>query len=383
MDIDIVKITKNLVSIESTNPGKYEGEVFDYIMELLYPFKEEMDIVSHEVMPERSNIMATVAGKNCKKEMVFICHMDTVSLGEGWDSNPTVPLEKDGKIYARGSCDMKSGLACGLAGLFHALELKRSNKLAINVKFIATVDEEGNMQGVESVINEGWVSKDSMIMDTEPTNGHIQGSHKGRAWFRLTVHGIKAHAATPWEGIDANLAMAELMLKIKSKIKLLDKDSEMGETTLVFGTVHGGADPYVVSDICTATVDIRLAYPNTMDNAKDIINSSINEIKASYPGVRAEYEITGDKPYIKLDTESKLYKLLYKSVKAVTGDIPKVSCFNGYTDTAVIAARLGNRNCISYGPGSLSMAHKPNEYVPVEDILRCERVLTELVDRLG
>ena len=91
------------------------------------------------------------------------------------------------------------------------------------------------------------------------------------------------------------------------------------------------------------------------------------------------YVITGDRPYIERDDESQLLRALKAACRKATGEEPAVGCFNGYTDTAVIAGKLGNPNCMSYGPGSLEMAHKPNEYVDYEDVERVERVLRELV----
>ena len=90
----------------------------------------------------------------------------------------------------------------------------------------------------------------------------------------------------------------------------------------------------------------------------------------------------GDRPSIEMDETSELYRKLQDACRAVTGRQAETGVFPGYTDTAVIAGTLGNRNCMSYGPGDLELAHKPQEYVPVADILRCENVLKVLVKNL-
>ena len=123
--------------------------------------------------------------------------MDTVPVGAGWRETPFGAAERDGRIYGRGSCDMKSGFACALSALASAAEEDAAPLRTL--KLIATVDEEGDMHGAEQVIRSGWASRDSLILDTEPTNGEIQGAHKGRVWFELSAAGITAHASTPWE----------------------------------------------------------------------------------------------------------------------------------------------------------------------------------------
>lgn len=374
---DAIFFTKQLVRLESSNPGNYEKEIKDYIESILP--KEGVVISTSEVLPNRYNLMAEIEGEIKTPAMIFICHMDTVMLGEDWTKDPLGAEEIDGKIYGRGACDMKSGLACAISAFCEiAREVKEGKKLKHSLKLICSADEEDFMRGVEKAIADGWVQKEDWIMDTEPTNGQIQVAHKGRTWFEITIDGITAHASTPWKGADANAAMAEVIREIRLSIENLKPHEDLGISTVTFGQIQGGYRPYVVPDHCTVWVDMRLVPPTDTKMAEEIVKQAIHKAEQTIVGVKGHYKITGDRPYVEKDENSYLLHQLKQCADEVTGEDTKISFFPGYTDTAVIAGTLGNRNCMSYGPGNLEVAHKPDEWVAIEDIVRCEKVLKKL-----
>lgn len=379
--MNAIEITKKLITIDSTNPGNYESSILEYLEDF---FSDEAfmgaEIKTQEVLKNRKNLYVKISGNDDSEELVFICHMDTVPIWDGWTYEPFVPVTENGYIYGRGSCDMKSGMACALSAMKYAALLKSRGELKHSIKFIATVDEEGDMVGVEKVISANWIGDNSLILDTEPTSGQIQGSHKGRAWFKIMVHGVASHASMPWEGVDAIATISEIVRNIRLAIANLKHDEKMGDTTVAFGVIKGGTEPYEVSAYAELSVDIRLVFPYTIEDAKSIIEDSINKACAEIKGAKAEYIITGNKPYIKADEDSKLAVLLKKATKNVTGKEANCSCFTGYTDTGVIAANTNNKNCFSFGPGDLKFAHKPDEKVRISDIENGEKILYELIN---
>ena len=378
---DAMELTMKLVRIDSTDPGACEGEIgtfiFQYLKDLGVPVRKK------EVLPGRFNIMAKVEGEEDAPALVYICHMDTVTTGEGWTVSPFGAEVIRGRIYGRGACDMKSGLACALSAFTSmALKARNGKKPGRSLVFIGTVDEEDFMRGAEAAIADGWVSKDSWVLDTEPTNGQIEVAHKGRTWFEITVNGITAHASTPWKGADAIAAMAEIIAAIRRRIAACPVHPDLGASTVTFGQIEGGYRPYVVPDSCRVWIDMRLVPPTDTAGAAAIVEDAIAAATKEIPGITAAYQITGNRPYVEKDEQSPLLNALSRACEEVTGEPAPVSFFPGYTDTAVIAGTLGNHNCMSYGPGDLELAHKPDEYVPCEDILRCEEVLTRLADNL-
>ena len=345
-----------------------------------------MQIEELEVLPGRRNLMITVPAVSDEARLVYICHMDTVTLGDGWeaDTPPLGAIVRDDKLYGRGSCDMKGGLACAIAALVHTLERVAADGALPRCGFslICSVDEEDFMRGSEAAIDAGWVGSREWVLDTEPTDGQIQVAHKGRTWFEIEMAGVTAHASQPWKGADAVAAMAEVVCSLRRAFAALPAHDELGPSTITFGQIEGGYRPYVVPDHAKVWVDMRLTPPTDTAAATRMVEQAIVAAEAAVPGCHGSYTVTGDRPAIERDPASPLLAALKCAADDVTGTDTTVGFFTGYTDTAVIAGKTGNRNCMSYGPGSLALAHKPNEYVPHADIVRCQQVLIALADNV-
>ena len=386
------RLVQDLVKIDSSDPGAYEGAIERFIKRLIEqrlaqldsPALDAVQIGELEVLPGRRNLMVTVPGLGDEPRLVYICHMDTVTLGDGWDADiaPLGAVVRNDKLYGRGACDMKGGLACAIAALVHTLERVAAEGELPRRGFslICSVDEEDFMRGSEAAIDAGWVGSREWVLDTEPTDGQIQVAHKGRTWFEIEMTGVTAHASQPWKGADAVAAMAEVVCALRHAFSALPVHDELGPSTVTFGQIEGGYRPYVVPDHAKAWVDMRLTPPTDTAAAINMVEHAIATAEAAVPGCRGSYTVTGDRPAIERDPGSPLLAALKRAADDVTGADATVGFFTGYTDTAVIAGKMGNRNCMSYGPGSLALAHKPNEYVPHADIVRCQNVLIALAD---
>lgn len=386
------RLAQDLVKIDSSGPGAYEGEIEQhikglveaYIAKLDSPALDAAEVRELEVLSGRRNLMVTVPGLSDEPRLVYICHMDTVTLGDGWDAN-TPPLGatvRGDRLYGRGACDMKGGLACAIAALVHALERVAAEGELPHRGFslICSVDEEDFMRGSEAAIDAGWVGTCEWVLDTEPTDGQIQVAHKGRTWFEIEMAGVTAHASQPWKGADAVAAMAEVVCSLRRAFAALPAHDELGPSTITFGQIEGGYRPYVVPDRAKVWVDMRLTPPTDTAAATRMVEQAIAGAEAAVPGCHGSYTMTGDRPAIERNPSSPLLAALKRAADDVTDADTTVGFFTGYTDTAVIAGKTGNHNCMSYGPGSLALAHKPNEYVPHADIVRCQNVLIALVD---
>ena len=330
--------------------------------------------------------MVTIPGTTDEPRLVFICHMDTVTLGDGWDDDidPLSGLIRDDRLYGRGAWDMKSGLASAMVAFEATLEkMERTGELPRRgLSLICSVDEEDFMRGVEAAIKQGWVGASEWVVDTEPTDSQIQVAHKGRTWFELTMQGVTAHASQPWKGADAIAAMAVAINHIRREIGSQPTHDELGRSTVTFGQIEGGYRPYVVPDSCKVWIDMRLVPPCDTQTATKIVQDAIAAAESEVEGCHGSFDITGNRPAVERDPASPLLTELLESTADVTGTSAEVGIFTGYTDTAVIAGTCQNHNCMSYGPGSLALAHKPNEYVPHEDVRRAQAVLTRLVERV-
>lgn len=386
------RLAQELVRIDSSDPGAYEDEIERFIKRLIEQQLAQLDssaldavqIEELEVLPGRRNLKVTVPGQSDEPRLIYICHMDTVTLGDGWDADiePLGAVVRDDKLYGRGACDMKGGLACAIAALVHTLERVAADGALPRRGFslICSVDEEDFMRGSEAAIDAGWVGSREWVLDTEPTDGQIQVAHKGRTWFEIEMAGVTAHASQPWKGADAVAAIAEVVCSLRRTFATLPLHEELGPSTITFGQIEGGYRPYVVPDHAKVWVDMRLTPPTDTAAATRMVEQAIVAAEAAVPGCHGSYTVTGDRPAIERDPASPLLAALKCTADDVTGTDTTVGFFTGYTDTAVIAGKTGNRNCMSYGPGSLALAHKPNEYVSHADIVRCQNVLIALAD---
>ena len=387
------RLAQELVRIDSSDPGAYESEIEHFIKGLIEqqlaqldsPVLDAVQIAELEVLPGRRNLMVTVPGLSDEPRLVYICHMDTVTLGDGWDAGipPLGAIVRDDKLYGRGACDMKGGLACAIAALVHTLERVAADGALPRRGFslICSVDEEDVMRGSEAAIAAGWVGSHEWVLDTEPTDGQIQVAHKGRTWFEIEITGVTAHASQPWKGADAVAAMAEAVCALRHAFTALPVHDELGPSTITFGQIEGGHRPYVVPDHAKVWVDMRLTPLTDTAAATRMVEQAIAGAETAVPGCHGSYTVAGDRPAIERDPSSPLLAALKRTADDATDADTTVGFFTGYTDTAVIAGKTGNRNCMSYGPGSLALAHKPNEYVPHADIVRCQNVLIALVDK--
>ena len=300
--MDCIELTKKLVGIESTDPGAYEFEIEKFLKSFLDELKSYgVETFESEVEVGRKNLMGIIRANGSQvspqqsgdgittgrmisaptgsNELVLICHMDTVVVGNDWTKEPFEAKEIDGKLYGRGSTDMKSGLAVALKTFEYVAKEIGKDKLKRDFKIIFTVDEEADMKGVEKVIKDEWVNEKSFVTDLEPTDKMIQVSHKGRFWVKINVKGKTAHTSRPELGIDANATLAEIISYVRKEVAKLPVDNELGKSTVTFGMIGGGYEPYVVPDSAYVTCDFRLAPPTYNHDIIRIINSAIANAK--------------------------------------------------------------------------------------------------------
>lgn len=395
-DREATELAQRLVRIDSSDPGAYEGQIEAFVRDWL---DEKIAASGHgaasgreaavpatleeiEPLPGRKCLRARIPGPADEGELVLLCHLDTVTLGEGWaeDTPALGGVVRDGRLWGRGACDMKGGLACAMLAFADALAAvaERGAQPRRSLSLVCTCDEEDFMRGSEAAIREGWLDGTQWVLDTEPTDGMVRMAHKGRTWFELTMRGVTAHASTPWRGADAVAASAEAIKHVRDEVIALPRDTELGQTTVTFGQIRGGYRPYVVPDSCTTWIDMRLVPPTTPADARAIVERGIAAAEEAVPGAKGSLVVTGDRPAIPSHPDSHLLAAVLASTRRVCGQAAQTGTFTGYTDSAVVAGLCHNPNCASYGPGSLEVAHKPNEYVPLADLARARAVYRDL-----
>ena len=381
---DLIRDTVDLIRIDSQNPSPGESDCAAWVEDRLARGGHE--IRRQSVAPGRDNLVAHLEGRGHSPRLVLMAHLDTVPVGEGW-TRPALEGEiADGRIYGRGACDMKAGLAIAL-GAFEAAARRASGGPAPggDIAVCFTSDEEGpHMLGVHALVEAGIVRADDQVLALEPTGLRLRIAQMGLRWLEVTVHGKMAHAGRAHLGIDANHVMARIIDRLKSEVEALPhEDPLLGRPRFTAGRVRGGVAPNVVPPSCRAELDLRLVPPMTPEEMVELVGAVADRTVAAFPGARHEIEPLGAaRPPVRASDDAPIVTRLRRAYQAALGAEIQTGGADGheaYTDASMVAALTGSSSCTVFGPGSSDMAHTADEYVPIDDIDRAAKVIDLMV----
>ena len=286
---------------------------------------------------------ALIATYGRKAGIVFSGHLDTVPVGEDWTREQGE--EDDGRIYGRGTVDMKG--AC--AAMIEAAGALVKEDLPVTVAF--TTDEEEQMVSVEPLLNEAAVRRAKGIIVGEPTALCPAYREKGVFRFRLTTRGKAAHSSQPWLGEDAVLKMHYCLDRLLDLTEISSQRST--GMTMCFSTIQGGTKNNVVADRCTAEIDVRFPLPQTTHDVHDII---VNRLRGESYRMDVEYTLEA----FESDPASPLNAELSRFLGTEPIVVP-------YASEAPRFASVNPRVCIC-GPGDPDLAHTADEFVEVREL---------------
>lgn len=290
----------------------------------------------------------------------------------------------DGRLYGRGACDMKAGLALSI-NLLDALTAS-GRPPAGDVLLVATVDEEApDMAGAHRLVESGLLRPDDQVLALEPTGMRLRIAQMGLRWLTLRVHGRMAHAGRANLGIDANHLMAKIVDRLKTVFAALPyEDPLLGRPRFTCGTVRGGVATNVVPPVCEAGLDIRIVPLMTPAHAVELVERVAAAVIEEHPGARYEIDPLGaERPPVRAADDSRIVRGIRAAYREHTGHPVPVGGADGheaYTDASMVAALTGSTSCTVFGPGATDQAHTADEYVPLADLDLGARVLWTLVD---
>lgn len=378
---EVIDLTRDLVRIPSENPTGSEAAVGDYVYQWLT--QDDLEIWREPVEGDRFNVVARLPGRDPDApRLVWLAHMDTVPVGEGWSQNPFGGGIIEGRLYGRGSADMKGGLAVAMAVMKKLA--RQESKPRGDLILLATVDEEGpNMKGAMTALKNGWITPSSYLVAVEPSGLKVLGAHKGPLWYQIETFGKLAHAGNPYLGVDAIHAMSAFLMRIKELVNELPYNDELlGPTTVNIGKISGGVKTNMVPDHCQAEIDIRATIPMTVAEADELVEKALQESIAQVPGAKGSWQRLGLKrPPQKIPMDSPLLQAFMESTEKVVGEASLGGC-PAYTDGAILAELVGTPHCLTFGPGHLEQAHSVDEYVPVDQLILAAKVLEEAALKL-
>lgn len=382
LEKETIELTKSLVEIPSENPTGNESEVGKYLESFLQ--KNNIPFEKSLVAKKRENLTIEI-GNRKKKSLAFVNHLDTVPAGEGWNGNPFSAKISKGKLFGRGSCDMKGGIASSLIAL---KEMKKKidtgKKIKNSLKYFLVVDEESAwMKGVSHEIDTGKITKEDIVISCEPTSLNLIIAQKGAMWYEIEIIGKNAHAASPHMGANAIHASCDAIESLYKKFREKDFSNPLlGKTTFVPSIIQGGRKTNMVADQCKFQIDVRFIPPLTIKKIETLIKETVNKSCRMFPGTKSSVQaICINRPPIISNEKSPGYILIKEVLQKNLGIKTKKMGVSYYSDAGVVASRTKNQQCFLLGPGNIEQAHSPNEFVDIKELSKATNIYLDIIEK--
>lgn len=373
---ELVAILAELVSIKSVNPaydpGSNEAGVARYVADKLTGWKISHRL--HEVFPGRPNVLAEVPGRNPGRRLLFEAHMDTVSIS-GMEIPPFEPRIEENRLFGRGSCDTKGGLA---AMLYALKTVGAEGPPSCTVLLAATVDEEYAFAGVRHLIDSGIKADASVV--SEPTSLDTVIAHKGALRWRIITRGRAAHSSKVHLGINAISKMAGVIRAIDARlVPAYSAKSHplLGPATLNIGLIEGGIQVNTVPDRCAIEVDRRM-LPG---ESKESVWNEFGEVLDALRAADRELEVEMEEPKLysfplETDEHERVVTTAQEACRQTTGRGMIVGVPFG-TDASKLS-RVGIPSIV-LGPGSIDQAHSAVEFVDLDQVVQAAEIYARMM----
>jgi succinyl-diaminopimelate desuccinylase len=406
----LIRLTQDLVRIPTLNPpGQHYREICDYLAARLLAQGFTVEFVRAEGAPgdsdsfPRWNIVARIEGARPGDCVHFNSHHDVVSVGQGWTRDPFGGELDDDRIYGRGACDMKGGLAASIIAAEVFIAARPDFRGAIEIS--ATADEEsGGYGGVAYLAEQGRFSPDRVqhVIIPEPLHkDRICLGHRGVWWAEVETKGRIAHGSMPFLGDSAIRHMGAVLHEIETVLLplLAGRRTEMPvvpegarASTLNINSVHGGeAEPEAgstalpapcVADRCRIVLDRRFLIEEDLMAVKAELTALMERVKATRPGFQYDIRDLFEVRPVMTDRDAPVVRTTAAAIERVLARQADYVVSPGTYDQKHID-RIGRlHNCIAYGPGLLHLAHQPDEWVGVQDMLDSAKVMALVLDDL-
>jgi succinyl-diaminopimelate desuccinylase len=381
---ELVALTRELVRIPSVvrsgDATATEAAVAGHVEGWLR--REGFAVEVHEVAPGRPNVLAALGDAAAGPTLLLEGHTDVVTEGDAgeWHYAPFGGDLVDGRIYGRGSADMKSGLA---AAMVAAAAIKRSGaRLGGRLVVGALVDEEGDMLGARHLCTTALGRQLSAAIICEPEQNELCLEQRGVVWARVTVRGRMAHGAMPEAGVNPITALGALLRQapaLERRLRRLCRRSPHLRPPTVTPTtaqapVHGVAQSNVIPSTAQAILDVRLTPGPDADAVAKEIDLACQRAMEACPGAVIEWQpVNGYRLATRVDRGEPLVRAMMRGVRQATGRKPRFGGVPGSTDGTILRTTLGIP-IVTCGPGNRLVPHQVDEYVEVGELIDAARI---------
>jgi len=371
-----LRLLEELVKINSVNPSLVLGapgevEIAEFLAGHMSSLGLEVRV--DEVRPGRLNAIGVLKGSGRGKSLMLNGHTDTVGI-DYMEMDPLDPVVKEGRMYGRGTFDMKGGLASLLAATKAVVD--SGAELRGDVVVAAVCDEEYASIGTERVVEQ--VRADAAVVG-EPTDLQIQVAHKGFAWVDIETHGVAAHGSAWQLGVDAIAKMGKVQVgleRLQEEVLPKKKHRLVGLASVHASIISGGRELSTYPDRCRLQVERRLIPGETRRDVDEEMKALLASIADIDPKFRGEYEIAFFRGPMEVPQDEEICNVLRRSSHEVTGSEPHFVGGSGWLDTQIIWER--GTPAVAFGPGG-GGAHAAEEYVYVDSVIDAARILERAI----
>ena len=381
---ELIGLTQELIRIDSVirpETGNTEAKVVQYIADWI---RRELGVepLVETVVPTRENIIVTIDSGRPGPCLMFEGHTDVVSEGNPdlWQHDPFGGEIKDGKIYGRGACDMKAGLAVNLLTVKAMMRsgVEYTGKMRLGI----VCDEEDLMLGIQDYIRRGHADDVDACLVSEPEENQLCISMKGALRAIVNVKGKMAHGAMPLTGINTSVRMARIILAFdnfeKEEIARFGKDPFLGWPSITFTVVQTPppGEPMqlnVMPSESIAYVDIRTVPNQNHDRIKMKLQEILDQLAKQDPDFHAQIKFIADKPVVNMEKEEPIVMIAAQAFRDITGREPVYNGVPGATDGTFLRALKGIP-CLVNGPGPRHMPHQTDEYVEIDELFESAQI---------
>jgi len=355
--LDAVELTRALIGFDTINPPGNERPCAEHLGHLLE--NAGFSNSYHEFEDRRTSLVARLGGSSEAAPLCFTGHIDTVPLGAApWTVDPFAGEISDGKLYGRGSTDMKSGVAAFVIACLQMIE-ELSN--GPGVVLVITAGEETGCEGAYHMAGLGNVLGEAgAIVVAEPTHNQPLIGHKGAIWLTARTTGVTAHGSMPEQGDNAVYKAARAISKLEDFDFNIARDPVLGKPTLNVGTVHGGQNVNSVPDGAEVGIDIRTTPGSDHDKIRSDLTRYLGEEVALEPFVNVGGVLT--------DAGNAWVQDVFNVMTDILGERPDANTAPYFTDAAALTPAYGGVPTVILGPGETAMAHQTDEYCRVDRI---------------
>ncbi len=366
---------QKLIAIDSVNPslvpgGKGEREIAGYIGAYLAALG--LQVRYQEIAAGRVNVIATLKGEGGGPTLILNGHTDTVGLDK-MAISPLDPVYRDGKVYGRGSLDMKGGLAAAIAAV--RAVAAAGARLRGDVILACVADEEYASIGTEALVRE--YTADAAIV-CEPSGLGIGIAHKGFAWADIDVHGRAAHGSKPELGIDAIVKAGKVLVGLETLGQKLAARTHplLGPASVHASLIQGGIELSTYPDHCRIKIERRTIPGEQEKDVAAELEALLAGIAAADPQFKAAYNIFFYRPHFEISPAEPIVALLADQYERATDQKPGYMGFSGWLDSSILAG--AGIPTVIFGPAGEGL-HADSEHVDFASVVTAAQVLAGTV----